>query len=416
MRFEEIPASGGERCSAGACPPLPSGGGQAPALHYTWLGVPGPALALNHLLKIDNHALDHENHTPTDPPLRVESPDYVRTSLAAAITLGLAPGRFYRDIRCGCINLLLHYEGGCRANCAYCGLARTRPGDEGCSSFIRVDWPTLGTAQVVERMARYQDRVRRVCISTVQHPQAYYDLVSVARLVLERVDRPVSALITATLMDRERLQKLKEMGVDMIGLGLDAASQRVFLRTRGRGVGGPHLWRKHWQVVEEAREVFGPWKVNCHLIVGIGETDREMVDVLSYLKSKEVFAYFFSFYPEAGSLMERRRRPPLVRYRRLQLAKHLIETQGLQPDQVIYDGRDRIVGMRGNPDQAERAIVDGAAFVTGGCPGREGGLACTRPFANSRPGEPFRNYPLQPEEDDIHDIRRQLRLKEWRRE
>lgn len=345
---------------------------------------------------------------------RLESPDNVRTSLAAAITLGMAPGRFYRDIRCGCINLLLHYEGGCRANCSYCGLARTRPVDGDRNTFIRVDWPTVGTLDVVERLVRYQDRVQRVCISTVQHPRAYADLLAVARLVLGRVDRPVSALVTATLMDRERLQELRAMGVDMIGMGLDAASQRVFLRTRGRGVGGPHLWRKHWQVVAEAREVFGPWKVNCHLIVGIGETDREMVDGLYRLRSQEVCAYFFSFYPEAGSLMERRKRPPLVRYRRLQLARHLMETQGLQPDQIVYDARDRIAGLRVDPGLVERAIVDGAAFVTGGCPGRDGGLACTRPFANSRPGEPFRNYPLLPEEEDILDIRRQLRLNGWR--
>lgn len=354
------------------------------------------------------------NTIAAKPLVVKESPGYVRTSLAAAITLGMAPGRFYRDIKCGCINLLLHYEGGCRANCSYCGLARTRPVDENCDTFIRVDWPTVSTAEVVERMARHQDRVKRICISTVQHPQAYNDLVTVSRQVLESVDRPLSALITATLMDRQRLEELRGLGVDMIGMGLDAASQQVFLRTRGRGVAGPHLWRRHWQVVEEAREVFGPWRVNCHLIVGIGETDREMVETLSHLRDREVFAFFFSFYPEAGSLMQRRRRPPLVRYRRLQLVKRFMEAQGLQPDQIIYDVRDRIVGLRAPSDLVEKAILEGKAFVTGGCPSRDGGLGCTRPFANSRPGEPFRNYPLLLEEDDILDIRRQLRLKEWR--
>lgn len=352
--------------------------------------------------------------TPADEPVRMESPSYVRTSLAAAITLRMAPGRFYRDIQCGCINLLLHYEGGCRANCAYCGLARTRPGEDEGNTFIRVDWPTVSTEDVVARMARYQDRVRRVCISTVQHPRAYDDLLAVTRLVIERVDRPVSALITATLMDRERLEELKGLGVDMIGMGLDAASQRIFLRTRGRGVKGPHLWRKHWEVIQEARDVFGPWKVNCHLIVGIGETDREMVETLYELKGREVSAYFFSFYPESGSTMERRRRPPIVRYRRMQMVKYFIESGGVQPGQIIYDERHRIAGLRVSGEEVEGAIQSGRPFVTGGCPGRDGGLACTRPFANSRPGEPFRNFPLWPESDDIIDIRRELRLSSWR--
>ena len=354
------------------------------------------------------------NTTAAEAAMRKESPAYVRTSLAAAITLRMAPGRFYRDIHCGCINLLLHYDGGCLANCAYCGLARTRQAEEDGDTFIRVDWPVVSTEEVVARMDRYQDRVRRVCVSTVQHPNAYSDLLTVTGQVLEGVDRPVSALITATLMDRARLAELKRMGVDMIGLGLDAASRGVFLRTRGRGVKGPHLWRKHWEVIEEAREVFGPWKANCHLIVGIGETDREMVEVLCELKRREVFAYFFSFYPEAGSLMERRRRPPIVRYRRLQLVKHLIERAGLEPERVIYDARDRIAGLEAEPTLVDEALNTGSPFVTGGCPSRDGDLGCTRPFANSRPGEPFRNYPLRPEEGDLLDIRRELRLNDWR--
>jgi biotin synthase len=342
-----------------------------------------------------------------------ESPAYVRTSLAAAITLGLSPGRFYRDIQCGCINLLLHYDGGCRANCAYCGLARTRPKGEEGNSFIRVDWPTVSTAEVIERLARYQQRVKRVCVSMVQHPRAYHDLVTVSRQVMERVDRPLSALVTASLMNRERLVSLKQMGADMVGLGLDAASQRVFTQTRGRAIGGPHQWEQHWQVIQEARQVFGPFRVNAHLIVGIGETDREMVETLYRLQGMQVCAYLFSFYPEADSRMARRRRPPLARYRRLQLVKHLIEAEGLAQRDIVFDERGRVAGLRVPRDLVERAIESGAPFITGGCPDRHGDLACTRPFANSRPGEPFRNYPFWPEPEDILDIRKQLRLKDW---
>ena len=71
--------------------------------------------------------------------MKKESPEYLRTSTAAAITLGFIPGRFYRDAKLYCINLLLTYEDGCRGACAYCGLARNRK--EG-DSFIRVGWPT----------------------------------------------------------------------------------------------------------------------------------------------------------------------------------------------------------------------------------------------------------------------------------
>ncbi|MCP4417251.1 MAG: hypothetical protein GY805_11560, partial [Chloroflexi bacterium] len=64
------------------------------------------------------------------------SPDYVRISMAAAIELGLKPGRLMRGCGCGCINLLQNYPEGCYANCNYCGLARERPGVAEENSFI----------------------------------------------------------------------------------------------------------------------------------------------------------------------------------------------------------------------------------------------------------------------------------------
>ena len=52
-----------------------------------------------------------------------ESPEYLRMSLAAALTLGFRKGLFYRDAKLYCINLLLNYNNGCAARCAYCGIA-----------------------------------------------------------------------------------------------------------------------------------------------------------------------------------------------------------------------------------------------------------------------------------------------------
>ena len=83
-------------------------------------------------------------------------------SLAAAMTLGLAPGTFYRGARLGCINLLLTYPGGCKANCQFCGLAREkhRPDfDPKFEKFIRVAWRTWSLDEVVERCQDAPDHV-----------------------------------------------------------------------------------------------------------------------------------------------------------------------------------------------------------------------------------------------------------------
>ena len=79
------------------------------------------------------------------------SPDWVRISMAAAIELGLKPGRMLRNGRCGCINLLQTYPQGCAANCSYCGLARERPGLAEDNTFIRVAWPLFPLDLVAEK-------------------------------------------------------------------------------------------------------------------------------------------------------------------------------------------------------------------------------------------------------------------------
>ncbi|MHB1619893.1 MAG: hypothetical protein ACYCTY_07930 [Sulfuricella sp.] len=75
-----------------------------------------------------------------------------------------------------CLNLLLTYPEGCRANCAYCGLARHREEarDYVDRNFIRVDWPALRYREVIARIqARGDDLTREEAINlkTSFHPR-----------------------------------------------------------------------------------------------------------------------------------------------------------------------------------------------------------------------------------------------------
>ena len=55
-------------------------------------------------------------------------------------------------------------------------------------------------------------------------------------------------------------------------------------------------------------------------------------------------------------------------------------------------------------------VDDGEAFMTDGCPGEKGEPGCTRPYGSYRPSEPIRDYPFQPNADDLIDIRSELAL------
>lgn len=340
------------------------------------------------------------------------SPEYVRISTAAAIELGLRPGRMFRGCGCGCINLLQNYPAGCLADCTYCGLARERPGLAEENSFIRVSWPLYETDLVAAKIAEHEAKagVGRVCIAQVQDHRAYHDLIDMtARIKRAAPAVPVSALVSATTLNERRLHAVRDAGADIIGVGLDAASEELFHETRGKGAKGPHTWEYHWKIIRAAREIFGPFKVNCHLIVGLGETDRDLVELFFQLREEEIAAYLFSFNPEPGTEMADVPRAPIRRLRRIQLVKHLIETEGVSRDAIELDDAGAIVGFAGD---AEEAIASGAPFMTNGCPDREGKVACNRPYGSYRPGEEFRDYPFQPEEADLAVIRRQLAAEE----
>jgi biotin synthase len=346
----------------------------------------------------------------------MQSPAYIKTSLASAMALRLVSGRFFRDARPYCINLLLSYPGDCKASCAYCGLARTRPSGE--DSFIRVEWPILETKETIQRIVRYRDNIRRVCISTVFHPSAVEDTLFIAGEILKSVDIPLSALITPGIFGRHEMEGLKALGVDTLGIGLDAASERVFQRIRGDDVKVPLAWQTYLTALREASEIFGAGKVSCHIIVGIGETDKELSEIFFHIKSLKAMIHLFSFYPETYSLMAKRRRPSLKRFRRAQLLCYLIENEIITPDSLDFDSKGRLIGIREvRRDRPlglsiKKAIKSGRPFLTGGCPSSNGDIACNRPFGSYRPGEPFRDFPFQPTEQDIREIKRELSLGE----
>ncbi len=350
----------------------------------------------------------------TSPPQ--VSPDWVRLSGASAMALRLASGRFSRDFDFGGINLLLNYDEGCLSDCAYCGLARTRPGHYEEKSFIRVDWPLVETDVLAERMAEHKDSLTRLCISMVTHARAFKDTVDITERVARKVDTPMSILVAPPTLNYDRLKTFREVGVDMIGIGLDAVTEELFRQKRTDVPNGGLKWDNYWNVVEWSRQLFGPWKVNCHTLVGLGETDYDMAQMFFRLKSMEVFSYLFNFNPEPDSRMGHQPVAPLTRWRRIQLMKTLIEEYDLAADRLTFDDAGALCGLRADSPQLDhmirRVAAQGTAFMTDGCPSSGGEPGCTRPYGSYKPSDPYRDYPFQPDVDDLAAIRGELRLDE----
>ncbi|MCA8906115.1 MAG: radical SAM protein, partial [Hyphomonas sp.] len=130
------------------------------------------------------------------------------------------------------------YPEGCRANCAYCGLARHREADRDYAdrNFIRVDWPAVPMAEIAARVGADPENspFHRMCISMITHPKSDEDTFTVLKTWTDHVDPdaiPISILSNPTTMTREDVQRLRDMGSDIFTVALDAATPAIFDRT-----------------------------------------------------------------------------------------------------------------------------------------------------------------------------------------
>jgi biotin synthase len=100
----------------------------------------------------------------------------------------------------------------------------------------------------------------------------------------------------------------------------------------------------------------------------------------------------------------------MAQYRRIQIARFLIDEGVSRVSGFDFDDASRIVHFGVSREDLDRIVDSGEPFRTSGCAGYDGQVACNRPYANSRPGPGIRNFPFPPERTDIQRIRRQLRM------
>ncbi|MCH7956467.1 MAG: radical SAM protein [Proteobacteria bacterium] len=383
-------------------------------------GVTPSALRNGGRVKANDVAPDgvyRPNYNILTPHMR--SPEFVQMSTAAAITLGIMSGKMYRCACTRCLNLLLTYPEGCRANCAYCGLARHREADRDFAdrNFIRVNWPAVPLDRVIDIVAAdgANTPFHRMCISMITHPNSDVDTVTVLKRWTERVAPEtvaISILSNPTTMTRQDVETLHGLGTDIFTVALDAATPELFDRTRGRGVQSPHTWKKYWEILHDARDIFGPQKFGAHIIVGMGETEYDALSLAQRIVDLGGHNHMFCFFPEKGSLMDHLPATPRDQWRRVQLGRYLIDYCGGRVEHMTFDDRGRVSAF-GLPAPELDAIIDsGLPFRTSGCPGkfRDDVSACDRPYGDSPPSN-IASYPFQPKKHDVRKIRRQLGLR-----
>lgn len=327
-------------------------------------------------------------------------PRKVRVSIGSAIVMGLLEGKL--DAKPTTAYLMTYRKGKCTANCIFCPQAR---GSKSRADMLsRVSWPAFPTERVLEAIVESTGKgvIRRVCVQALNYPGVFKHLQALVKAISRRAEAPVS--VSCQPLSSENIRRLAEAGAERIGIPLDAATEEIFERVKGLKAGGPYEMRRQLTLLEEAVKVFGRGMVSTHLIVGLGETERDMAFIIQRCVDMGVLPALFAFTPIAGTAMENMEQPPIGQYRRVQLARHLIVHGMARFEDMDFDEAGRLKSFGVDEQTLKRVILSGKPFQTSGCP------YCNRPYYNERPCGPIYNYPRPLRVEEIEEAVKELAI------
>lgn len=302
----------------------------------------------------------------------------IRVSVGTAGVLGLA--QVPMDVPPTTAYFML--GGRCAMNCAFCAQARDSQAKD--LALSRVTWPEFPLDLVCERLreAEIAQRIRRCCVQVTAGRSYWKQTVEAVSRIRQTVNLPLNVAILPSNM--AQVAHLVTAGVDRVGFGLDAACERVFCEVKGG-----HWSRMVALIQETAARYRG--RAAIHLIVGLGETEKEMVERVIWARDQEIDVGLFAFTPIRGTLLAQTEPPVLAQYRRMQAACALILDHGAGMDHFgfgTWRRRENTLLQITYPDW-KCCLSNGRAFRTLGCPD------CNRPYYNERPGGVMYNYPRE---------------------
>jgi lipoyl synthase len=327
-------------------------------------------------------------------------PRHVRVSIGSAVVLRLLDAKL--DVSPTTAYLMTHKPGKCTANCAFCPQARGSQSRSGMLS--RISWPVYQTQIVIQNIEKafLNGKAKRVCIQALNYDDVFEDLSALVNSIHKRSRIPIS--VSCQPLREKDISGLFLAGAERLGIPLDAATEEIFTKIKGTAVGGPYDWKTQFSLLKKAVEIFGKGRISTHLIVGLGETDQEMVKTIQECVDCGVLPGLFAFTPIPGTRLARKPQPQVKKYRRIQLARHLILNGITRYEKMEFDEDENLLSYGINNRTLLQTVENGQPFVTSGCP------HCNRPYYNEKPSGPIFNYPRELAKIETFEIKKQLDL------
>jgi biotin synthase len=201
--------------------------------------------------------------------------------------------------------------------------------------------------------------VKRICIQCPYCEKG----TELVKKIAEDINTKISISVSISAVNIYDMKILKEAGIDRLGIGLDCATEEVFNKWKK----GVPSWKDYIQALTNAKKIFG--ETTCHIMIGLGETDKEALEFIEFLNDKGIKVALFAYFKGKETVVD------LPRYRVIQIARYFIEKN---KGKFNYEA-DKLTDL-------EIPFFSKDAFLTSGCPN------CNRPFYNERVTKIY-NYP-----------------------
>ncbi len=323
----------------------------------------------------------------------------IRVSIGSAAVLGLYQTEKFKDIPTTCY-IMTYIKGRCLANCGFCPQARDS--ESSTEKLSRISWPIFSFKDFITKLTYLPPtkHFKRICIQSLNYPGNFDDLIEIVTNIKKSTNIPISIAIPP--MSKENLQILKLKGIERIGIALDAADSKIFDEIKGLGVKGPYNWDNHFKALKEALTIFSQGFVTTHIIVGLGETEKMVLNLIGQLNNLKIMVSLFAFTPIKGTKLDKLSPPNLTTFRKLQLGRFLILNGFLTLNDFTFNLKEELIKVNINKQSLRNIIEETNAFETSGCPG------CNRPYYTSRPKGPIYNYPRTLSVGEKEEIYEQL--------
>ena len=261
----------------------------------------------------------------------------------------------------------------CRNNCLFCSFSLQHH-DKSKKWLSRVSWREIEVNAFLEKI--HFSNFRRICFQLACSKAA----IDFSKRLLQRNSFQQKLSLSCWLDDLATIEEFFSLGIEKLALNLDVVGKNHSAIKGGNGAA------KLKHILEAAAKY--PYSITTHLIVGCGETDRELTEIIDRLVKNKVTVSLFPYTPFKGlPPSQYLTRPDLKRYRLLQLYLFL-KTLGLEEEVDWCWEENRLVRVEFRfSKQLENLLQFENLFMTQGC------QFCTRPFYNDSPRQKeFYNY------------------------